>query len=437
MPRRGIVALATVLCFSGVLHAQRAEEFVTGLKLPVDFAADPTADDRFYIVEQKTNRIRVIENGSLRDEPFLELPGEKVVSRGWEQGMLGICFDPDYETNGYFYINYTGPRKPDARGNDPGYTYISRFKATDAHTVDPASEHVILKIAQPYSNHNCGCLRFGPDGMLYIGLGDGGAANDPEDRAQDLTELMGKMLRVDPREDQFPDDPDRNYTIPADNPFVAGAAPEAGGGASSAPNGAAEEQPRPEIWALGLRNPWKFEFDSRGRMWIGDVGQNRFEFVHLQKEGSRGGENYGWDKLEGWHEFLPRDRKNQQPDPPRLSQKEIRKRGFEPAIWEYRQWHPRGDQFRNGSITGGFFYEGDAVPALKDRYIFADFMFGKVWTLRIKEGRADDVIEITGVIASAFPEGDMNLALSSFGRDNEGELYILDHKGGRVLKIVQ
>jgi glucose/arabinose dehydrogenase len=280
--------------------------------------------------------------------------------------------------------------------------------------------------------------------MLYIGLGDGGSGGDPQDRAQDLTELLGKMLRLDPREDQFPLDPDRNYAIPADNPFVASVAPGGENDSSGGANGASGEASeagdggaRPEIWAYGLRNPWRFSFDSRGRLWIGDVGQNRFEVIQLQQENSRGGENYGWDKLEGWHDYLPRDRKHQEPDPPRLTIEEIRSRGFEPVLWEYRQWHPLIEARRVGSITGGFFYEGSAVPALKDRYIFADFMFGKVWTLKVKDGRADDVTEITAAIAPAFPDGNMDLAISSFGEGNDGELYILDHKGGRVLKIVE
>ncbi|MCH8270397.1 MAG: PQQ-dependent sugar dehydrogenase [Planctomycetes bacterium] len=399
LPAVLVVSAVGVVTVSPAL-GQRGEVIVEGLAMPVDAAADPTHADRFFIVEQKTGDVRIVQDGRLLDEPFLHLDKSRFDSGAWEQGLLGIALDPAYAENGYVYLNYTNAR---------GDTHVSRFKADSPTHLDPDSEAVIIKVDQPYANHNGGCIRFGPDGMLYIGMGDGGLANDPKGNAQNRLSLLGKMLRIDVSGAM---EPGQMYRAPADNPF------------------AALDDAQPEIWALGLRNPWKFEFDSLGRMWIADVGQNKWEWVHLQPTGSHGGENYGWNVMEGPEAFerRPGAQKDIQPDPATLVK----------PVWAYRQRtnrpevnHGRGD----GSITGGYFYENDTIPALTNRYIFADFMSGRIWSFKLKKGTADDVFEHTADFADAFPYGP-TLAISSFARDNQGELYILDHKGGRLLKIV-
>lgn len=377
-----------VLCTVLPTLAQQGRVIVTGLKQPVDIAFDPSEPTRCFIVEQG-GTIRVVEDGVVRAEPFYSVDRANFTNRGWEQGLLGIALDPDFANNRRFYINYTGRR---------GTTHISRVTATDATHATPEREEVLLTIDQPYENHNGGCIRFGPDGMLYIGMGDGGAGGDPHGHGQRLDSLLGKLLRIDVTGEP---EEGRKYSVPKDNPFVGN--PEV----------------RPEIWAYGLRNPWKFEFDSKGRVWIGDVGQNKFEWIHLQPEGSTGGENYGWNVLEGAEKFgggsIPE--------------------GFESVrpVWVYSQRSNGG----NGSVTGGFFYEGEAIPALAGRYIYADFMSGRTWSFKLgATGSADDVIELTPRFEDVFEERGRDLAISGFGRDAEGELYILDHKAGRLIKIV-
>lgn len=357
-------------------------------------AADPTDPARFYIVEQG-GTIRVVEDGRVRDELFFEIDRSDFTDRGWEQGLLGIALDPEWETSRVFYLNYT------ARD---GATHVSRFRAESPHHAPVESEELVIRIEQPAANHNGGCIRFGPDGMLYIGMGDGGSAGDPWGNAQNLTSLLGKMLRIDVRSTTD----GKPYSIPPDNPFIH------------------RDDARPEIWSYGLRNPWRFEFDSRGRIWIGDVGQNKYEFVHLQREGSRGGENYGWNYMEGPERFekRPAGQRDIVPDPSSLS----------PPVWHYLQSY--NTSARVGSITGGFFYEGESVPSLRERYICADFMSGRVWSFRLRGGRADDIVEHTREFEAAFEPAGAIQAISSFGRDTAGELYVLDHKSGRVFKIV-
>lgn len=383
--------IALVLVLAALpAFAQRGEVVVEGLRLPVDMAFDPTDASRIYVVEQG-GRIRVIESGTLRPEPFFEVKRTEFVDQGWEQGLLGLAFDPGYEQNRRFYINYTTRR---------GATRISRVTVPETGRPTPEHEEVLLTIDQPYANHNGGCIRFGPDGMLYIGMGDGGAAGDPHGHGQRLNSLLGKLLRIDVTGEPGEG---KKYAVPEDNPFVG------------------REGVRPEIWSYGLRNPWKFEFDSRGRMWIADVGQNKFEWIHLQREGSRGGENYGWNILEGEERFTG---------------------GPEPAadflptlpVWVYTQRSNGG----NGSVTGGFLYEGTKVEPLKGRYVYADFMSGRIWSFRLgSDGKADDVAEITSKFASLFADREARaLTISGFGRDAEGELYMIDHKHGRVIKIV-
>lgn len=396
-----LACIAAAFLLPSPALAQRTQVWVEGLTMPVDMAQDPTDPSRFYVVQQR-GTIVIIEDGKLLEQPFFEVNRDNFTGPGsnWERGLLGLAFAPGYAESKHFYINYTG------RG---GTTHISRFTATDAHTADPTSELVILTIDQPYGNHNGGSVRFGPDGMLWIGTGDGGAANDPHGAGQRLDTLLGKLLRIDPTRDEYPEDDTRHYAIPRDNPFLD------------------RDAARGEIWSYGLRNPWRYEFDSQGRLWIADVGQNRYEEIHLQLADSKGGENYGWNVMEGRGEFKPGG--NPAEDPPQLSDAQHRERGFELPIWVYRHSPV-------ASVTGGYFYEGEAVPRLRDRYIFADFMSGQVSSFRVRNGRADDVTEHP-TMQTGFGSADgARLAISSFARDAAGELYVLDMKGGRVMKVV-
>ena len=236
--------------------------WVTGLRQPVDMAQDPTNDARFLVVE-KAGTVRAIEDGALVDGAVFEVNRDNFTDRNWEQGLLGIAFDPAYADNRRVYFNYTGNR---------GTTHISRYTASDDGTIDATTEEILLTYEQPYPNHNGGAIRFGPDGMLWIGTGDGGAANDPHGYGQKTDTLLGKMLRIDVTGE--PDD-GLKYAIPENNPFVG------------------NDDFRPEIWAIGLRNPWRYEWDAEGNLWIADVGQNRFEEIHVEPQGSAGGLNYG------------------------------------------------------------------------------------------------------------------------------------------------
>jgi glucose/arabinose dehydrogenase len=390
-----VVLTSLVLAVSHA-GAQSLERVVTGLRKPVDFAADPTASDRFFVVEQ-VGTIRVIEAGALLAEPFFAVNRDNFTDKNWEQGLLGIALDPKYADNRRVYLNYTGK---------DGSTHVSRFVASSPHTLDPSSETVLLTVKQPWGNHNGGSLRFGPDGMLYIGLGDGGAADDPLGAGQRLDTHLGKMLRIDVT--ATPDE-GKAYAIPKDNPFLD------------------REGVLPEIWAYGLRNPWRYEFDSLGRLWIADVGQNRFEEIHLQPAGSKGGENYGWKVMEGFGEFRRGGNRNQ--DPARLTPEEHQARGMQAPVWAYRH-DP------DGSVTGGYFYEGQAIAAFRERYFFAEFQRGRLWSFKLKDGAAFDVAEHTELISDLLGDQPIQQRISSFGRSNDGELFLLDVRAGAVYRLV-
>ena len=258
-----------------------ARQVASGLSRPV-FATAPAGDTRLFLVEQHTGLVKILNlgTGQINATPFLQVTG---LATGNEQGLLGLAFHPQYSSNGQFFVNMTKSVSPNNIA-----TVISRFSvsATNADVADPNSAKTVLSIPQPaFPNHKCGWLAFGPkDHLLYIGTGDGGSANDPGNRAQNLAELLGKMLRIDVNGDEFPNDPNRNYKIPPSNPFVhtAGA--------------------RPEIWAFGLRNPWRNCFDRvTGDLYIADVGQDHTEEINFQPATSKGGENYGWRAKEGTH----------------------------------------------------------------------------------------------------------------------------------------
>lgn len=343
---------------------------VTGLTKPTDLADPNDGSGRLLVLEQG-GVIRIVENGGISGEPFLDLTG-RVGSEGSEQGLLGIALDPNYAANGIFYLNYTDKR---------GDTSVSRFqRAADGIHGDPASEQVLFRVDQPFANHNGGDLEFGPDGMLYIGLGDGGSAGDPNGNGQNSNTLLGKMLRIDVQGKD-------TYTIPADNPFASG------GGSQ-------------EVWAIGLRNPWRYSFDRvTGDLYIADVGQNQYEEVDFLPAGGPAGANFGWNYREGAHEY-----KGNPPGEASL---------IEP-IFEY-------DHGLGCSITGGYVYRGELLPEFYGIYLVGDYCTGFVWgLLRDANGQwmPERLFEVSGNI-------------SSFGQDASGEIYLLDHRSGGVFRLVR
>jgi len=375
----------------------RAQVHVSGLTSPVAFVQDPADRAVQYVVEQG-GRIRAFRNRTLLATDFLDLRG--AVAAGGERGLLGMAFAPDAATSGRFYVNFT---------NTAGNTVVARFRRSANSVVADASSRFDLHwgasgrtdIAQPFANHNGGHLAFGPDGFLYIGLGDGGSGGDPGDYAQNPAELLGKMLRIDVSvRDRDPS----GYAVPRSNPFQPSTHPGY----------------RPEIWAFGLRNPWRYAFDDvtrggTGALIIADVGQDAWEEIDYEPRG-RGGRNYGWRNREGAHDY-------NRSHPP----------AFVPVtepIHEYS--HSVGE-----SITGGFVYRGRALPApYRGRYFFADFISGRVWSLMLRndpdgEGHAADVIEHTAELGDGTPLGN----ISSFGVDAAGELYLLSYSRGAILKV--
>ena len=340
-------------------------EVAGGFKSPVHVNGE---GGRLYVVEQ-AGVIRIVENGKVRPQPFLDIRDR--VESGGEKGLLSIAFHPRYKQNGIFFLNYT-------TGAGGLHTVVSRFKRASDDRADPASEQVLLKIAQPFSNHNGGQLAFGPDGYLYIGMGDGGAANDPHGHGQNLGTLLGKMLRIDV--DRAPSG--KPYGIPNDNPFVN------------------RRGTPPEVYAYGLRNPWRFSFDAgNGRLYLADVGQNAKEEIDVIEKGG----NYGWNVMEA-DICTP------------AVNKKCTTIGTLP-IYSYFQSEGR-------SVTGGFVYRGGRHPALCGVYIYGDYVSGNIWGLRY-DGRR--VTAQRQLLRSGHN-------ISSFGQGDDLELYVIDH-GGRILRI--
>lgn len=324
----------------------------SGLNRPVDVQPADDGSGRLFIIE-KPGYIRVYENGQLLDAPFLDIT-DRVNDNSNEMGLLGLTFHPDYEQNGYLYVNYTG---------SGGDTRISRFQASGS-VADPNSETMLMFIEQPYPNHNGGGLDFGPDGYLYAGLGDGGLAGDPHKNGQNKTAMLGKILRIDV-------DTGNPYSVPADNPFGN------------------------EVWAYGLRNPWRISFDrATGDLWIGDVGQGAWEEIDYLPAGSQGGANFGWSIMEGNHGYDG----DAQP-------------GLLLPAAEYS--HSEG----GCSVTGGYVYRG-AMPEWRGIYLYGDYCSGKVWGLFLSNGSwQSQVIFETGV------------TITSFGQDESGEIYLASDNG--------
>jgi len=347
-------------------------EFATGLDNPLSIAH--AGDDRLFVVEQEGYIQIVDSNGQINVFPFLDITD--LLTSGGEQGLLGLAFHPEYSSNGYFYVNYT-----DKDGN----TSISRFSVSGSNpdSALPSSEMQLLSVEQPFSNHNGGNLIFGPDGYLYIGLGDGGSGGDPQNNAQNLSVYLGKMLRIDV-------DGGNPYGIPAGNPFVD------------------EPGALDEIWSWGLRNPWRFSFDAEtGDLWTADVGQNAYEEVNFQPVASDGGENYGWRCYEGTHEYNTS--------------------GCGPVSeYTFPAFEYAHDTSGGCSVTGGLVYRGNNYPGMEGHYFFSDYCNDKLWSLTGTEG--DWNVRYHGQFGGN--------SFSAFGEDVNGEIYIAGIQSGIIYQIV-
>ncbi|MFN2376776.1 MAG: sorbosone dehydrogenase family protein [Candidatus Binatia bacterium] len=397
--------LGALLAWGPAAHAALSTVRVAdGLDRPV-YATAPAGDtERLFIAEQHSGRIRILDlaSGTIHATDFLDLGG---LATGNEQGLLGLAFHPDYDVNGFFYVNLT------ATGGD---TEIRRYQVSaDPDVADPQSALPVLGYDQPQTNHNGGWLGFGPDGYLYVASGDGGGSNDSSSghtvgigNAQDITSnLLGKMLRLDVDGDDFPADAARNYAIPASNPFV---------------NKTGDD----EIWSYGLRNPWRASFDrANGNFYFGDVGQSSREEINVQPAASVGGENYGWRLREGTIE-------NPVVGGPRPE-------GAIDPIYDYT----RGDgAFQGFAVTGGYVYRGP-IAEIQGHYFFADYATERIWSL-IYDGSAPETFDgsnYTGLVdrtAELAPGGGLSInEIASFAEDGLGRLYIVD-LGGEIFRIV-
>ena len=344
--------------------------FVSGVEAPLYLTHAGDGSGRVFIVGQ-TGRIHIAEaGGNLLPDPFLDIADR--ITAGGEQGLLGLAFHPSYVENGRFFVNYT-----DVNGD----TVVAEYRRQDERRADPTSERVLLQIDQPYANHNGGMLAFGPDGFLYIGMGDGGSGGDPHDNGQRLDTLLGKLLRIDV-------DGGNPYGIPADNPFTN------------------DQGTRPEIWAFGLRNPWRFSFDRESSdLFIGDVGQNELEEVDVLPAGTPAGANMGWRIMEASRCF---------------ESEECAAEGLVLPVAEY----PTAE---GCAVTGGYVYRGTAFPALRGGYLFADFCGGQIWGLSASEARSGPARRRLLL--------QTQLSIASFGEDEEGELYVTDLSGGAVYRV--
>ncbi|WP_426291787.1 PQQ-dependent sugar dehydrogenase [Dyadobacter endophyticus] len=340
--------------------------------LPVDLVQAPGDSSKFFVVEQG-GVVKVFSNSENTSSSTTFLDIKSKVRSGGERGLLGLAFHPDFKTNGYFFVNYTS--------GTPLKTVIARYKATSATQADPGSEAVLFTFNQPYDNHNGGSMQFGKDGYLYIATGDGGSGGDPQNNAQNLKSHLGKILRVDVNGTSK-----GNYSIPGDNPYATGTTGHL-----------------PEIYAYGLRNPWRISFDmGSDKLFAGDVGQNEREEIDIITKGG----NYGWRIKEGVDCYNPSSNCNEQ--------------GLIEPVHDYSQ--DNGDR----SITGGYVYRGSAIPALAGKYIYGDYVSGRIWALEL-DGN-------TRKSNTLILEGKGNI--SSFGQDIKGEVYYLNYGAGKVMKVV-
>jgi glucose/arabinose dehydrogenase len=362
--------MRSVLLALLLIVASRADAIDLQLTSVASGLANPlylthAGDDRLFIIEQR-GRIRIMRNGAVLPTPFLDIT--PLLSTGNEQGLLGLAFPPDYATSGRFYVYYTATN---------GDSVLARYRVgSNPDLADAASREILLQFAQPFSNHNGGWIAFGPDGFLYVASGDGGSANDPQDNGQQLNTLLGKLLRLN----------------------VSGASAQAAPGNPFATTSGA----RAEIWAYGLRNPWRASFDRQtGDLWIGDVGQSRREEINFQPAGS-GGQNYGWRRFEGT--LCGTTNTN-------CGSTE----GFTMPVNEY-------DRALGCSVTGGYVYRGNLYPRLRGRYFFSDFCSGRIWSIERSGSGASATYTRTEHLATGLP-------IASFGEDRSGNLYALAFNG--------
>ena len=399
-----LVRSAAVITLFGWAAASEAQSlrtvvYTSGFSFPVAFVQDPTNRAVQFVV-QKAGRIRVVRNGAALAADFLDLT--TAISSVGEQGLLGFAFAPDYATSGRFFVNFT---------NAAGDTVVARFKRS---TTNPLIADITSRfdlrwggpggpafIDQPFANHNGGHLAFGPDGFLYIGLGDGGSGGDPRNIAQNPSELLGKMLRVDVN---VPDSDPIGYQVPSDNPFVGVVGT------------------RPEIWSFGLRNPWRYSFDDparggTGALIIGDVGQGSWEEVDYEPA-NRGGRNYGWRRREGAHDY-------DTTLPP----------AFLPLVDPIHDY----DRAAGQSITGGYAYRGFGLgPAYQGRYFFADFIQGRVWSIGLTIDSSTGEAQRMNIFDHSCELGGSAMLgnVSAFGLDADGELYVVNFTAGTIVKVL-
>ena len=360
----------------GELPKLDLEEIVSGLDHPIQVLSQPGFPSRLLVVEQK-GKVRVVENSELLDRNFVDLSSK--VKFGGERGLLGMAFHPRFLKYPLVYLSYTAEL--------PKLTLlVKQFKISPGTgQVDLDSGKTIISAAQPFTNHNGGGIAFGPDGHLYIGVGDGGAANDPKGHGQNTQTLLGTMLRIDVSDGS-------DWVAPIDNPFAL-----------------KESKGLPEIYAWGLRNPWRFSFDSEtGELWVADVGQNKTEEINIVEKGK----NYGWNFFEG--------------NTCQQMRMECTSLNAQGPIFTYD--HSWKGLFVGNSVTGGYVYRGEAIPALSGKYVYGDYQSGRIWALNY-DRKSKTVIWNKDLIKSDYQ-------ISSFFEDEEGELYILAHKKGALFKLI-
>ena len=372
-----------------------------GYKKPVFITSYPNNAKLLYIVEQ-AGLIKLINDGKKLSRPFFDI-NKRVVNPnrpGDERGLLGFAFHPNHTNNGKFYINYM---------DNDGNTIVSEFSTNSELRANHKSERIILKLKQPYGNHNGGDIQFGPDGYLYISIGDGGKAGDPLNAGQDLSSLFGKIIRIDIEQEP--------YGIPKSNPFFG------------------QKDKREEIWAWGLRNVWRFSFDKKtGDKYLADVGQNKWEEVNFEPASSKGGLNYGWRIMEANHCYDPKEN--------------CPTEGLIKPIIEYPNDanHPAfafriieelsfsETDVEGCSVTGGYVYRGQKIKSMQGQYIFGDYCSGNIWTLKVVNGKAINFKNRTEEIN--IGGGEFTTYISSFGQDSDGEIYIIDYNGG-IYKLIE
>ncbi len=379
------ISAAAYLASLTICHAGIGVELVAkGFERPVWAGQPQGTDGKLWVMEQ-AGRVWIVDEktGEREAEPFLDIRSD-VSRKGNEEGLLGLAFAPDFATSGRYYVNFTDKEKQ---------TRIVRFTSEDRKTTAADSGEVLMAYPSEYENHNGGWLDFGPDGMLYIGNGDGGSGNDPKNRAQAMDSLLGKILRIDVSSKT-------GYKTPPDNPFVE------------------DKDAKPEIWITGVRNPWRCSFDRKtGDFWIGDVGQNHWEEIDFLPKGKGSGANLGWRLREG--EIETPAKKVGGPAP----------RGAIDPVYVYK--HGMGEK-EGLSVTGGYVYRGP-IKELQGRYVFADYQNPRIWSFELKGGKASGFKDHTKDLQ---PEGGRINLISSFAEDTDGGLFIVDHSGP-IYRIVE